>query len=52
MLILIFFVVWTLYYLSSDAWYHGLQSCRNPRFWVQLFTVALVLYTAIVVAYF
>lgn len=49
MLILVLFVVWTLYDVSSDAWYTGLRNCRNPRFWVQLLTVGLVLYAIMMV---
>lgn len=49
MLILVLFVVWTLYYVSSDAWYSGWRTLFNLRFWVQLFTVGLVLYTVLTV---
>lgn len=49
MLILVLFVAWTLYSISSDAWYTGLRSCRNLRFWVQLLTAGLVLYVVAIV---
>jgi hypothetical protein len=50
MLILSIFLLFTLYHLGSDLWAYGYRVRRNPRFWLQVLTVALVVYTASVVA--
>ena len=50
MLILIIFLLFTLAHLGSDCWSYGFRVRQNPRFWLQVLTIALVCYTAVFVA--
>lgn len=50
MLILITFLLFTLAHLGSDCWAYGFRVRQNPRFWLQVFTIVLIGYTAVFVA--
>lgn len=51
MLVLSVFLFFTLYHLGSDCWAYGYRVRQNPRFWLQVLTIALVVYTGAIISW-